>query len=214
MPKPFTNLARPRGRPANAATRDVIVTEAMRLFMAHGLRATTMESIARSLHISKLTLYSRFPSKDELFAAVIAAKCQQFFPEFLFHGLSDQPVDEALYSIGEGLMQLLLSDDVIAMERMLMAEAESQPHLIRLFYDTGPKRMKELIAAQMAHWHRRGQLHVPDPALATDLFGALIKGSDMVFQRSMGLAGKPSKRKIATYCQAAVDSFIKAHLAS
>lgn len=204
--------ARSRGRPANAATRDAIIAAATTLFMARGLHATTMDEIARTLRISKLTLYSRFPSKDDLFAAVITAKCQHHFPEFLFHGLSDQPVEEVLYSIAEGLMQLLLSDDVMAMERILMAEAESQPHLIRLFYDTGPRRMKELVATQMAYWHRRRQLYVPHAALATDLFCAQIKGSDLVFQHSMGLTPKPTQRQIRAYCQAAVESFVAAHL--
>ncbi len=211
MAKTLNAPPRTRGRPPNVATRDAIIAVATKLFMAQGLRATTMEEIARSLNISKLTLYSRFPSKDELFAAVITAKCQHHFPEFLFNGLSERPVSEVLYSIAEGLMHLLLSDDVMAMERMLIAEAESQPHLIQLFYTTGPKRMKELIASQMAYWHRHRQLHVPDSVLATDLFCALIKGSDIVFQRSMGLAQKPSQRKITEYCRAAVDCFITSH---
>lgn len=211
MTKALIAPARSRGRPANANTRNAIITVAMKLFMAHGVHATTMEEIARTLSISKHTLYSRFPSKDELFAAVIAAKCEHYFPEFMFQGLSERPVKEVLYSIAEGLMQLLLSDDVVAMERILMNEAESQPHLIKLFYDTGPRRMKELVSAQMAYWHQSRQLHVPNAALATELFCALIKGSDMVFQRSMRLSPKPSQRKFKAYCQAAVDSFITAH---
>lgn len=214
MPKSTLSPSRPRGRPVNAATRDAIVVAATKLFMAHGLHATTMEAIARSLSISKLTLYSRFPSKDMLFAEVIEAKCQHHFPEFLFQGLSDRSVEEVLYSVAHGLMQLLLSDDVIAMERMLMAEAATQPPLIQLFYDSGPRRMKKIIVEQMTYWHRSRQLNVPDAALATDMFCALIKGSDMVFRRSMGLGHAPGPKKIATYCRSVVDHFMAAHQTS
>jgi len=211
MKKKRSSSARQRGRPINAATYDAIIRTAAQLFMAQGLHATTMDHIARNLGISKLTLYSRFENKEALFTAVIEAKCQHYFPEFLFTGLLQRPMEQALELIARGLMQLLLSDDVIAMERLLMAEAESQPHLIQLFYNAGPGRTKALIANLLRHWHIQGDLTVPNPKIATDMFCAMFKGSDMIFRRSMRLSPAPTSREINAYCRAAVRCFIIAH---
>jgi len=51
--------------------REMIVSEARRLFYQYGFRKITMEEIASGLKMSKKTLYTLFPSKDVLIRAVI-----------------------------------------------------------------------------------------------------------------------------------------------
>lgn len=50
--------------------QELIYHEAARLFGLHGLRSVTMEDIARSLGVSKKTLYIWFTDKQELISAV------------------------------------------------------------------------------------------------------------------------------------------------
>jgi AcrR family transcriptional regulator len=83
-----TEQKRGRGRPVNEARREEIIATAGRLFGELGLHATTMEHIAKELKISKITLYSRFADKDELFTAVIQAKCQQHIPDQFYQTLT------------------------------------------------------------------------------------------------------------------------------
>ena len=49
-----------------------IVEAARFLILRNGLRATTMEAIAREAGIAKPTLYGYFPDKDAVFAAIVA----------------------------------------------------------------------------------------------------------------------------------------------
>ncbi len=49
-----------------------IVEAAWRLALKSGLRATTMEALAREAGIAKATLYAHFPDKDAVFDGVIA----------------------------------------------------------------------------------------------------------------------------------------------
>ena len=58
--------------------RENIVREARRHFMSEGYAATRIEPIARATSVSTATLYGYFPSKADLFAAVIANASDDF----------------------------------------------------------------------------------------------------------------------------------------
>lgn len=53
-----------------------IVEAAERLFLLNGLRATTMEAIAREASVAKPTLYGRFPDKETLFRAAVIRRME------------------------------------------------------------------------------------------------------------------------------------------
>jgi AcrR family transcriptional regulator len=58
--------------------RGNIVREARRHFMSEGYAATRIEPIARAAAVSTATLYGYFPSKADLFSAVIANASEDF----------------------------------------------------------------------------------------------------------------------------------------
>lgn len=200
-----------RGRPVNEARREQIIEAASELFMQHGLQATTMDMVARALGISKLTLYSRFENKDALFAAVIQHKCSQYIPDHLFGDFHRKPVEQSLFDITYGLMQLLVSEDVRAMEAMLMAEAKRRGGLVQQFYAAGPLRVKRLIAEHLGELHKKGALHVPDAMLATNLLTSTVKGSDICLRNAMNIPPAPTKKEMQHYCREAVAMFMRAH---
>ena len=55
---------------SDSPRRQQIIDAAGRLFRASGFRAVTMEAIAAEARVAKATLYSHFPDKNVLFAAV------------------------------------------------------------------------------------------------------------------------------------------------
>ncbi len=75
-------MVRGRGRPkvkTDDAQREEILKAARRLFLGVGYRATTMDGIATHCGISKRTLYRLYPSKTDLFSAIIKAQKGQIF---------------------------------------------------------------------------------------------------------------------------------------
>lgn len=62
----------------NDPRRGNIVREARRHFMSEGYAATRIEPIARAASVSTATLYGYFPSKADLFSAVIADASEDF----------------------------------------------------------------------------------------------------------------------------------------
>jgi AcrR family transcriptional regulator len=53
------------------STRDTILAAARELFARYGLSKTTVEDIARAVHMGKGSLYYYFKSKEDLFKAVL-----------------------------------------------------------------------------------------------------------------------------------------------
>ncbi len=51
--------------------RAAIMNAAVQEFRAHGYDATSMDKLAAAAEVSKRTLYNHFPSKDDLFAAIL-----------------------------------------------------------------------------------------------------------------------------------------------
>lgn len=66
------------GEPQADPRQRTIVREARRHFMSEGYAATRIEPIARGASVSTATLYGFFPSKADLFAAVIADASEDF----------------------------------------------------------------------------------------------------------------------------------------
>ena len=58
--------------PRSQDRREKVLTAARGLFLRHGLRATTMEAIAREAGVAKPTLYAHFPDKDAVFLAILS----------------------------------------------------------------------------------------------------------------------------------------------
>jgi len=205
-------IKRGRGRPVNEARREEIIATAARLFGELGLHATTMEQIAKELKVSKLTLYSRFSDKEELFSAVIKANCQVNIPDDFFGELKNEPIEQSLYRIALALMQLLTSDGPVKMERMLVGtEFKDRDNLTRLYYGAGPERVKGIIAKQLEQLHRDRKLHVPNPVFSANLFAAMIKGSDICMRTLMQIPPKATRKEMEEYCRNAVNIFIAAH---
>lgn len=64
-----------------ATTRQRIVAEARRHFLAHGFRGVTMDELAAELGMSKKTLYAHFSSKTALVEAALLDKFSQLEAE-------------------------------------------------------------------------------------------------------------------------------------
>lgn len=199
-----------RGRPANEALPQTIVDTACELFVELGFQATTLDKVARRAKISKLSIYRHFENKEALFSAAIEARCQQLTPKALFDGV-DGSAEQQLMAAGSSLLRMLMSRDVRSVEATVMADKTNQQSLSKLFYEAGPMRVAAQIETLLRQLNAKGKLHVPDPHQSARLFGALIKGSDLLLIARFDPAKAESDEEIDSYCRSAVAMFIAAH---
>src|SRR5581483_5614381 len=104
MPKPSSRPAPRRGRPKDPDKRVAVLRAAKQLFSRRGLSGVSMDAIAAAAGVSKLTLYSHFRSKDELFQTAVRQKCQEHTPADFFDATSPQPLRAKLRAIGRGFV--------------------------------------------------------------------------------------------------------------
>ncbi len=80
----------------SSGKRERVLDAARELFLAHGLRGTSMEAIARQAGVAKPTLYAHFPDKDAVFLAILEALLTEKLAVFERVMDSDQPVAERI----------------------------------------------------------------------------------------------------------------------
>lgn len=199
-----------RGRPVNEALGQTIVDAACELFVELGFQATTMDKVAQRAKISKLSIYRHFESKEALFSAAIAARCQRFAPHALFEGVNGSAEDQ-LVAVGSSLLRTFLSPEVRGVEAMILADKTNQRSLNRLQYEAGPAHVIAQIEALLRQLHAKALLNVPDAHQSARLFAALFKGSDLLNIVRFDEARAQDDNEIASYCRSAVAMFIAAH---
>ena len=163
------------GRPKSEEKRDAIRDAAGQLFLEKGLHRSSMDAIAAEAGVSKQTVYSHFRSKEELFAAVIAGKVEEYF---LDTGVC-RPLDDLrgqLIELGRRFVDLIYDEEAVAMWRIVIAESVAHPEIADTFFDQGPRRVFAVLGGMMAECGRRGLLEIDDPAEAAGFLVSLLRG--------------------------------------
>lgn len=190
--------------------RRQILEAARALFIADGYEKVSMDHVARTAQVSKATLYAHFPSKDALFATMVADGC--FTSTIGGDSFDTMPDDmrEALVGLGEKLLRFLLEERIQAIYRIAVAEARRFPEMGRAFYDNGPGAFLQHLAAWMERQTDAGRLAARAPQVAAEQFCALVR-SGMFMTCTLGLGPPPSDAAIAANVAAAVDTFLRAY---
>lgn len=118
-----------------ARKQAAILKAARRVRWRRGSARRRWPGVAATTGVSVATLYRHARSKDELFEAVVALRHD---PQEMAAGLARMaaiPLGDALVLFGEGMLAMMVSPEVLAMHRMVIAEAERFPHLGRAVFD-------------------------------------------------------------------------------
>lgn len=189
--------------------RETILKTAHAAFLEDGYAATSMSSIAARVGGSKATLYNYFPSKEELFAAVIEERCRDFQEMLYDAALETQDFRKALTFLGESAVRFMLRDDSIATYRLITAEAGRFPELGRTFFLAGPHRGKEMLAEFFGRAAERGHIKPGYMVTMAVHFMALCKGD--LQHRKLWNIDVPTDKDIETTVANAVNTFLAAY---
>src|SRR3954454_13807505 len=129
--------------------RASIVGGAKDVFLRHGFEGASMDGIAATAGVSKMTVYRYFRSKEELFAGVIRDLCERIIDEDLERML-EREAEEALRGIARKSAATRFARDTVELHRIVLAESRRFPVLGRLFYKSGPEACVAIEAAYLA----------------------------------------------------------------
>jgi len=146
----------------------IILRAGRRAFLANGFGAVSMDAIAREAGVSKATIYAHFGSKEELFGAVVADVAEQRFGGFSARELDPLDIEASLGTIARRFLDLVLSPEAVAVNRIIIGEVTRFPVLGEVFWQSGPERNRNQIEGFLRRAAEAGSLAIDDPRLAAD----------------------------------------------
>lgn len=205
-------MARPKQNPEDSVKRARILEVAGQMFLEQGFSRVSMDAIAEAAPVSKPTLYSHFKDKEALFIAVVAPRCQAMFQSFEKGIATESPIEDALYEIGVGFLDLVLLPDAISVHRTVLGETQTFPALGQLFYETGPKKSLEILADYLQKQEKAGRIKLSDPIAAAAMFVSMLKGYAHL-QVLLGLRKTVTRKERENHARYVVDVFLNGHRA-
>jgi len=194
-----------------APKRAAIETAAACVFLRDGFAGASMDAIAREAGVSKATLYSHFQGKDDLFGAIVRNNCQQMLVDIESSVAAGLGPRDLLLAVGLKFLKKMMSDEVMAVYRILVSEAPRFPALGRAVQNAGPGPSCNGLADYFRDQSAKGALVVADPEIAADqFFGAILGG--IHFRRLICVDKAASPSEIKSRVAAAVEAFLAAHV--
>jgi TetR/AcrR family transcriptional regulator, mexJK operon transcriptional repressor len=164
------------GRGEAGGKAETILVAAERAFLASGFGAVTMDAIAREAGVSKATVYAHFTGKEELFGAIVGRLSERRFGGFSVEALDPGDAAASLTTIAHRFLDLVLSPEGIALNRIILGEVTRFPVLGQVFWAAGPERHRAQIETFLRRAVQAESLAIPDPRLAAEQFAALARG--------------------------------------
>lgn len=164
-------------KPTQDERRTAILDVARQAFLEEGYSGTSMSRIANLVGGSKATLYSYFPSKKDLFVAVMDRETNHLFDEIFNVKLSFGEPRVVFYDLVHRSVTALLSDVIIKGYRLITAEAGRFPEITRAVYELAVRRGLERVALHFGQAMLEGALRPCDPLEAAQSFLDLTAGN-------------------------------------
>ena len=201
------------GRPKDMEKRAAILEAAKALFIRNAFAGTSMDAIAAEAGVSKLTVYSHFGDKDNLFREVIRARVQDLLPEETYGFDPHVDISETLHRIAQVHAKLDCDPETVGTFRAILSDCrQGNPRYGKLMWEEGPVRSRALLERLLQQAVDAHMLDIDDVSRAAIQFISLIKG-DMMMRRMFGCAEcvQTYAREIEENARAGVTMFLRAY---
>jgi len=206
MRRARTAAARPSGGDRRAAMLEI----ARAAFLREGYAAASMSEIAAKVGGSKATLYSYFPSKKDLFAAVVEDQVEKMFAPLFEMRETQGDFRSALEQFARRFLESVLSDDAVAFYRLVVAESARFPEVGRAAYRFGLQHGLDRLAVDFTAARERGELRRADMTVAAMQFLDLCSG-ELHRKRLFGVDGVDDRDAVERQVENAVATFLAAY---
>jgi AcrR family transcriptional regulator len=158
--------------------REAIINAALTAFLDEGYGGSSVNRIAANAGVSITTLYRHFDSKDDLYVAVIQEACDTLAQSADLDWL-DLPPLEGLTEAGSRLLNHILSEQQLALFRVVARDAQRFPELGRRYQQEIIGDRIDLFTRHLSHWPADLRSKVSDPTRAAHVFSALLQAEIM-----------------------------------
>jgi AcrR family transcriptional regulator len=156
--------------------REAILEIAKREFLDHGYSGASMSAISAELGGSKGTLWSYFPSKEELFSAVLDHATREYRSRLADVLKPGEDVRAAVLQFCRGFIAKISSSDGVRLHRLIASEVGRFPEVGDIFYRRAPQPTQQLLADFFERAMDKGILRQEDPLFAARILASLCLG--------------------------------------
>jgi AcrR family transcriptional regulator len=168
---------RGRGRPqlrSDDETRALIYEAARQEFAARGFAAANIADVACRAGVSTKTLYRLVPNKMALFEGMVTDRMDRFVSIVNLGACDGRDIEAALQAALLACADLVLDADVIALQRIILAESEKFPAIAELFYEKAMQRTIGALAAWLGTQQKRGRILLDDAQSAAGMLHGMF----------------------------------------
>lgn len=199
---------RSRGRPRSDKVElidSALLKGALGAFLRHGYGGTSLNTIIKSLGISKTTLYSRYASKAELFQAIMSEQIEGLSVGTVLHPGGVPPgLEDGLRAYAVRTLELSLEGDLLHINRLIYSESHRFPELGMAAANRTELGIRQ-IAAFIAECVVRDGIPCRDPAGIAAAFIFMLRG----WYINVMLTNEPvSKVAIGRFAEQAVRALV------
>lgn len=192
------------------AKRQTILDTAYRLFRTQGFEATSVSEITVQVGGSKATIYSHFLSKEELFVECMTAAIEDYITAAVAQlDASGSDPGTALREFGTSILNFGTSPDMVAVRRLIIAEA-SRSGIGKLFF-AKLVALRTHVAELLSKYMASGTLRADDADFAASQLRALLEAEIIEPLLLHVRDGSPDHAEITQAADRAVTAFMRAY---
>jgi AcrR family transcriptional regulator len=195
----------------SARKRRAIMDAATEVFLRNGYLGTSMDEVAALAAVSKQTVYKHFADKESLFSEIVTGTVDEAGDRVhasVLELADSGDVEADLRELARRQLALVMQPRVLQLRRLVIGEAGRFPELGRTFYERGPGRTLEALAAAFTRLADSGALKLDDPALAAEHFNWLVMSIPL--NQAM-LLGDDEQADLDRYADEGVRVFLAAY---
>jgi TetR/AcrR family transcriptional regulator, mexJK operon transcriptional repressor len=185
-----------RGRPVDWDKRVAITQAARERFVRHGYEGLSLEAVAASAGVSKVTIYRAYMDRSGLLEAVVEMESQRMLAALDRLSIVQAPLTEQIFALALELLTHLSKSEARQFEQAMMLEGRRHPQLLARFFVAGPGRIRTVLSNLL-------QSHGWPAAKAQSLAEALMASwwGAIPLETQFGLAPPPEAAALAQRLQ-------------
>lgn len=190
--------------------RQAILDAAYRLFRMQGFEGTSISDITAEFGGSRATVYSHFPSKEELFVECMTAALENYITGAVaqLDAAGSNP-DATLREFGAKILSFGASPEMVAVRRLIIAEA-SRSGIGKLFF-TKLVALRTRVAELLSKFMVSGTLRSDDADFAASQLRALLEAEIIEPMLLHVHEDSPDAEEVAKAADRAVTAFMRAY---
>ena len=187
--------------------RAAILAAAEAVFVAQGYSGASVRAIAQEAGVSSALLYWFFPSKADLFGAVLAVRAAALGPLVFTPAFLDLPPAEFLPQLAQGICTVLFQPGQVRLFKMMLHEHDEAGEAFSRLRHEVMGRLLEPLHSYFTHQIAQGRVHPAPPEYLAQAFIGLFLG--LILRRE--ILQEPSSQVwvVSDYVATAVGVFVR-----